>query len=159
VFSWAQARVMLPGWYGVGAAFDGFADKGLLKAMAEGWPFLQSVLANMEMVLAKSDMGIAARYAGLVEDRAMGDAVFGRIRDSWQRSHDQLLIVTDQSQLLEANPALDASIRLRMPYIEPLNLLQIELLKRHRSGEDDPRIAEGIQLSINAIATALRNSG
>ena len=159
VFSWAQARVMLPGWYGVGAAFDGFADKGLLKAMAEGWPFLQSVLGNMEMVLAKSDMGIAARYAELVEDRAMGDATFGRIRDSWQRSHDQLLSVTGQSHLLEANPALDASIRLRTPYIEPLNLLQIELLKRHRSGENDPRIAEGIQLSINAIATALRNSG
>ena len=159
VFSWAQARVMLPGWYGVGAAFDGFADKGLLKAMAGGWPFLQSVLANMEMVLAKSDMGIAARYAELVEDRAMGDAIFARIRDSWQRSHDGLLSVTVQSRLLEANPALDASIRLRTPYIEPLNLLQIELLKRHRSGEDDPRIAEGIQLSINAIATALRNSG
>ncbi len=159
VFSWAQARVMLPGWYGVGTAFEGFADKGLLKAMAERWPFLQSVLANMEMVLAKSDMGIAARYVELVEDRVMGNAVFGRIRDSWQRSHDQLLGVTGQSQLLEANPALDASIRLRTPYIEPLNLLQIELLKRHRSGEGDPRIAEGMQLSINAIATALRNSG
>ena len=159
VFSWAQARVMLPGWYGVGAAFDGFADKGLLKAMAEGWPFLQSVLANMEMVLAKSDMAIAARYAELVEDRALGDAVFGRIKASWQRSHDQLLTCTSQSRLLEKNSALDASIRLRTPYIEPLNLLQIELLKRHRSGEDDPRIAEGIQLSINAIATALRNSG
>jgi len=159
VFSWAQARVMLPGWYGVGSAFDDFADKGLLKAMAGEWPFLQSVLANMEMVLAKSDMGIAARYAGLVEDRAMGDAVFARIRDSWMRAHDGLLSVTGQSRLLEANPALDASIRLRTPYIEPLNLLQIELLKRHRAGEVDPRIAEGIQLSINAIATALRNSG
>ena len=159
VFSWAQARVMLPGWYGVGAAFDGFADKGLLKAMADGWPFLQSVLANMEMVLAKSDMAIAARYAELVEDREMGGAIFGRIRESWQQSHDQLLSVTGQARLLEKNPALDASVRLRTPYIEPLNLLQIELLKRHRSGEDDPRIAEGIQLSINAIATALRNSG
>ncbi len=159
VFSWAQARVMLPGWYGVGAAFDGFADKGLLKAMADGWPFLQSVLGNMEMVLAKSDMGIAARYAGLVEDRAMGDAVFSRIRGGWHHAHDALLSVTGQSRLLERNPVLDASIRLRTPYIEPLNLLQIELLKRHRSGENDPRIAEGIQLSINAIATALRNSG
>ena len=159
VFSWAQARVMLPGWYGVGAAFDAFPDKGLLKEMAAGWPFVQSVLANMEMVLAKSDMDIAARYAALVEDRAMGNGIFKQIRDGWQRTHDALLLVTVQSRLLEANPALDASIRLRTPYIEPLNLLQIELLKRHRSGEDDPRIAEGIQLSINAIATALRNSG
>jgi phosphoenolpyruvate carboxylase len=158
VFSWAQARVMLPGWYGVGTALEAFEDKGLLRAMAE-WPFLQSVLANMEMVLAKSDMTIAAHYAALVEDRTMGDATFARIRDSWQRSHDQLLGITGQSQLLEAHPKLDTSIRLRMPYIEPLNLLQIELLKRHRGGEADPRVAEGIQLSINAIATALRNSG
>jgi phosphoenolpyruvate carboxylase len=159
VFSWAQARVMLPGWYGVGAALEGFADKALLKDMARDWPFLQSMLANMEMVLAKSDMNIAARYAALVEDRSLGDATFARIRDSWQRSHDQLLTITGQSRLLEAHPKLDTSIRLRTPYIEPLNLLQIELLKRHRSGEADPRIAEGIQLSINAIATALRNSG
>jgi phosphoenolpyruvate carboxylase len=158
VFSWSQARVMLPGWYGVGAALEAFEDKGLLKAMA-AWPFLQSMLANMEMVLAKSDMSIAAHYAALVEDRTMGDATFARIRDSWQRSHDQLLTITGQSHLLEAHPKLDASIRLRTPYIEPLNLLQIELLKRHRGGETDPRVAEGIQLSINAIATALRNSG
>ena len=159
VFSWSQARVMLPGWYGVGTALDGFADKGLLTAMAQTWPFVQSMLANMEMVLAKSDMGIAARYATLVEDHELSRATFGQIRDGWHRTHDALLSVTGQSRLLEANPALDASIRLRTPYIEPLNLLQIELLKRHRSGEDDPRIAEGIQLSINAIATALRNSG
>ncbi len=159
VFSWAQARVMLPGWYGVGAALEGFADKALLKDMAAGWPFLQSVLGNMEMVLAKSDMAIAARYAGLVSDRMVGDAIFARIKGSWQRSHDQLLIATGQDRLLANNPNLDASIRLRMPYIEPLNLLQIELLKRHRSGDNDQRIAEGIQLSINAIATALRNSG
>jgi phosphoenolpyruvate carboxylase len=159
VFSWAQARVMLPGWFGTGAALDGFADKGLLKAMAQEWPFLRAALANMEMVLAKSDMAIAARYAALVEDKAGGDAIFTRIRESWLRAHDQLLIVTGQSRLLEASPTLDTSIRLRMPYIEPLNHLQIELLKRHRAGETDPRIAEGIQLSINAIATALRNSG
>ena len=158
VFSWAQARVMLPGWYGVGQALDAFEDKALLADMAQ-WPFLQSVLANMEMVLAKSNMSIAARYAELVEDRAMAEATFGTIRDGWMRAHDGLLSITGQSRLLEANPALDTSIRLRTPYIEPLNLLQIELLKRHRAGEDDARIAEGIQLSINAVATALRNSG
>jgi phosphoenolpyruvate carboxylase len=158
VFSWAQARVMLPGWYGAG---DGLAagDPVLLREMIEEWPFVQTTLANLEMVLAKSDMGIAARYAALVEDKAAGEAIFGRIRDGWQRTHDLLLEVTGQSRLLEKNPALNASIRLRMPYIEPLNLLQIELIKRHRSGERDPRISEGIQLSINAIATALRNSG
>jgi phosphoenolpyruvate carboxylase len=111
------------------------------------------------MVLAKSDMDLAERYVALVEDQDMGKAIFGRIRDGWQRTHDSLLGITRQTRLLQKNPALDISIRLRLPYIEPLNLLQIELLKRHRSGEDDPRVREGIQLSINAIATALRNSG
>lgn len=159
VFSWAQARVMLPGWYGVGHALGGFRDQLLLREMAARWPFLQTTLGNLEMVLAKSDMGIAERYAGLVEDPAARTAIFGRIRDDWHRTRDALLSVTGQSRLLADNPKLDTSIRLRLPYIEPLNLLQIELLKRHRAGEDDPRIAEGIQLSINAIATALRNSG
>lgn len=159
VFSWAQARIMLPGWYGVGAALQGFGDKGLLREMASAWPLFAATLANMEMVLAKSDMDVAARYAGLVEDKGLSEAIFGRIRSGWQATHDGLLSVTRQTRLLEKNPALEASIRLRTPYIEPLNLLQIELLKRHRAGEADARIGEGILLSINAIATALRNSG
>lgn len=159
VFSWAQARVMLPGWYGVGQAIAAFEDRALLREMAQGWPLFAATLANMEMVLAKSDMGIAARYAGLVEDARLRDSVFGRIRDGWRQTHDGLLDVTGQSHLLEKHPALDASIRLRLPYIEPLNLLQIELMKRHRAGEEDARVRQGILLSINAIATALRNSG
>ncbi|WP_298603501.1 phosphoenolpyruvate carboxylase [uncultured Sphingorhabdus sp.] len=159
VFSWAQARVMLPGWYGAGQALADFQDKGLLRAMAQSWPFFQTILANMEMVLAKSDMEIAAHYATLVEDKALSERLFGEIRSGWNSAHDSLLDATAQSALLEASPSLNNSIRLRMPYIEPLNHLQIELMKRHRSGEDDPRIAEGIQLTINAIATALRNSG
>ena len=89
----------------------------------------------------------------------MGEALFGRIRDMWLATQESLLAVTGQTRLLEKHPALDASIRLRLPYIEPLNLLQVELLRRHRAGETDPRVREGIQLSINAIATALRNSG
>jgi phosphoenolpyruvate carboxylase len=157
VFSWAQARVMLPGWHGAGDALAGFADKELLRAMAAEWPFFQATLANMEMVLAKSDMGIAARYAELAG--AEGAPLFARIEASWQRSVETLLAITGQTRLLEKNPGLDTSIRLRLPYIEPLNLLQVELLKRHRAGEADPRIAEGLQLSLNAIATALRNSG
>ena len=159
VFSWAQSRAMLPGWYGTGEGFAAFEDKALLADMAAGWPFFAALLGNMEMVLAKSDMGIAARYAELAADIDGHDAIFGRIRDGWNRAHDGLLDITGQTRLLEKNPALEASIRLRLPYIEPLNLLQIELMKRHRAGETDPRIAEGIQLTINAIATALRNSG
>ena len=159
VFSWAQARVMLPGWYGVGDALKGYKDQALLREMVDAWLFFQATLANLEMVLAKSDMEIAARYVALVEDQALGEAIFARIRSGWQSTHDCLLSITRQSRLLEKNAPLDQSIRLRLPYIEPLNLLQIELLKRHRAGETDPRIAEGIQLSINAVATALRNSG
>lgn len=159
VFSWAQARVMLPGWYGVGQALASFKDRGLLREMATGWPLFASTLANLEMVLAKSDMGVAARYAELVEDRDLADAIFPRIREGWQQTHDQLLEITRQTRLLEKHPALETSIRLRLPYIEPLNLLQVELLKRHRAGETDPKIEQGILLSINAIATALRNSG
>jgi phosphoenolpyruvate carboxylase len=159
VFSWAQARVMLPGWFGAGQALSAFADRGLLREMAASWPFFQSTLDNMEMVLAKSDMSIARRYSTLVEDRTLADTLFNRIESAWNTAHDTLLDITGQTRLLEKHPALDASIRLRLPYIEPLNLLQVELLKRHRAGETDARVREGIQLSINAVATALRNSG
>ena len=159
VFGWAQARVMLPGWYGAGDGLAACHDVGLLREMYAAWPIFRTTLDNLEMVLAKSDMGIAERYAALVEDRPLGDAIFARVRDGWHRTRDLLLDISGQSRLLANNPSLDVSIRLRLPYIEPLNLLQIELIKRHRSGETDPRISEGIQLSINAIATALRNSG
>jgi phosphoenolpyruvate carboxylase len=158
VFSWAQARVMLPGWYGVGQALRS-ADIGLLREMLDAWPFFRATVDNLEMVLSKSDMGIAARYLTLVEDVTLGETLFGRIRDMWLATQDSVLTVTGQTRLLEKHPVLEASIRLRLPYIEPLNLLQVELLKRHRAGESDPRVREGIQLSINAIATALRNSG
>jgi phosphoenolpyruvate carboxylase len=159
VFSWAQARVMLPGWYGVGEALTSLGDVGLLREMLEAWPFFRSTMDNLEMVLSKSDMTIAARYASLVEDRALAERTFNQIREAWLVTQEQLLTITGQTRLLEKHPGLEASIRLRLPYIEPLNELQVELLKRHRSGEKDPRVREGIQLSINAIATALRNSG
>ena len=154
---------MLPGWYGFGSAVKAYLDAhpesglALLQEMFREWPFFSSLLSNMEMVLAKSDMRIAARYATLAGSD--GAPIFARIEAGWRETQTALLSITRQTRLLERMPALDASIRLRLPYIEPLNLLQIELLKRHRAGEDDPRIAEGIQLSINAIATALRNSG
>src|SRR3546814_16922259 len=111
------------------------------------------------MVLAKSDMGIAARYAELAVGVDGHDAIFTRIRDGWNRAHDGLLDITGQTRLLEKNPALEASIRLRLPYIEPLKLLQIELMKHHSAGETDPRIAEGIQLTIKAIAAEPQNNG
>ena len=159
VFSWAQARIMLPGWYGVGAALAGFPDRGLLRAMTEGWPFFQAALSNLEMVLAKSDMGVAAGYAELVADETLRARIYGAIRDGWTGTHDGLLAIAGQSALLERNPALARSIRLRLPYIEPLNYLQIELLRRYRNGDTDERVREGIHLTINGIATGLRNTG
>lgn len=160
VFSWSQARVMLPGWYGTGQALAEFSDRELLKTMAEKWPFFQATLGNMEMVLAKSDMAIAQHYATeLVTDSALRERIFPHIRDNWAITRDNLLDITGQGHLLENNKPLDHSIRLRLPYIEPLNMLQVELIKRHRAGEDNPLVSDGIQLSLNAIATALRNSG
>jgi phosphoenolpyruvate carboxylase len=159
VFSWAQARVMLPGWYGAGQALAAFPDRVLLREMAQGFPFFRTTLDNMEMVLAKSDLAIARHYLSLVQDQQLADHYFGRIESGWRATRDVLLDITGQARLLEHSPQLDTSIRLRLPYIEPLNLLQVALLKRHRAGDTDPRVAEGILLSLNAIATALRNSG
>jgi len=159
VFSWAQARIMLPGWYGVGEAFESFPDRALLRAMVEGWPFFQAGLSNLEMVLAKSDMEVAAAYANLVHHPATRKRIFGAIRDGWKSAHDGLLEVVGQSELLERNPVLARSIRLRLPYIEPLNHLQVELLRRHRTGDADDRVREGIHLTINGIAAGLRNTG
>jgi phosphoenolpyruvate carboxylase len=159
VFSWAQARMMLPGWYGVGAALTAFPDRGLLRAMAQEWPFFQTALSNLEMVLAKADMDVAIGYADLVTDEALRTRIFGAIRDGWTRTHDGLLEMGGRSALLERNPALARSIRLRLPYIEPLNQLQIELLRRYRQGDVDERLREGIHLTINGIAAGLRNTG
>ncbi|WP_426163999.1 phosphoenolpyruvate carboxylase [Sandarakinorhabdus sp. DWP1-3-1] len=159
VFSWAQARIMLPGWYGTGEALADYPDKGLLAEMVAAWPFLGATLSNLEMVLAKSNMEIARRYAGLVPDVAQRDAIFGRIAGSWERTRDTLLMLTGQGALLENQPALARSVKLRLPYIDPLNELQIELIRRRRGGEEDGRIAEGIHLTINGIAAGLRNSG
>jgi phosphoenolpyruvate carboxylase len=165
VFSWAQCRLMLPGWYGFGAAVNAFvaarpADgMATLRAMHEAWPFFQTVLSNMDMVLAKSDIAIASRYAELVTDAALRESIFGRLRQEWQASIDAVLAITQQHTLLERNPLLARSIRNRFPYIDPLNHLQIELLKRHRAGDPDPGVVQGIHLSINGVAAGLRNSG
>ncbi|HEX2884840.1 phosphoenolpyruvate carboxylase [Vineibacter terrae] len=165
VFSWAQCRLMLPGWYGFGAAVrawtaarpaDGMAT---LQAMYRDWPFFRTTLSNMDMVLAKSDIAIASRYAELVDDTALRTAVFARLRAEWQESIDAVLAITQQQTLLESNPLLARSIRNRFPYIDPLNHVQIELLRRHRAGDADPAVIQGIHLSINGIAAGLRNSG
>ncbi|MGH7022286.1 MAG: phosphoenolpyruvate carboxylase [Caulobacteraceae bacterium] len=160
VFSWSQSRAMLPGWYGFGAAVERTGiDLDTLREFHRYWPFFTSMLANMEMVLAKGDLAIAGRYAGLVEDRALAEAVFGDIRAEWDRTVEALLAITGQSRLLDYNPGLAAVIRARLPYIDPLNHLQIELIRRRRSGDDSDEVREGIHLTINGIAAGLRNAG
>ncbi|MEO8722748.1 MAG: phosphoenolpyruvate carboxylase [Sphingobium sp.] len=159
VFSWAQARVMLPGWFGAGQALAAFEDRGLLAEMVEAWPFLATTLSNMEMVLAKSDIEIAEHYTRLVPDSALRDAIFPVIRDAWHVTRDQVLTLTKQANLLDHQPALQQAVLRRMPYINPLNALQVDLIRRRRGGDTDPRIAEGIHLTINGIAAGLRNSG
>jgi phosphoenolpyruvate carboxylase len=160
VFSWSQSRAMLPGWYGFGTAVEkAGVSIDQLRELHESWPFFSSTLANMEMVLAKGDMAIAARYAGLVEDRALADNVFGQIRAEWDRTVEALLAITGQTALLDNNPDLAAIIRSRLPYIDPLNHLQIELIRRRRLGDDDEAVREGVHLTINGIAAGLRNTG
>jgi phosphoenolpyruvate carboxylase len=165
VFGWSQCRLMLPGWYGFGTAVkawlgahprDGMA---LLQAMYREWPFFQTLLANMDMVLAKSNIAIASRYAELVEETELREAIFPRLRAEWRDTIEMLLAVAGQQALLEQNPLLARSIRNRFPYLDPLNHVQIELLKRHRAGDTDERLVQGIHLTINGIAAGLRNSG
>jgi phosphoenolpyruvate carboxylase len=165
VFGWSQCRLMLPGWYGFGSATESYRARHgksgmqLLREMAREWSFFRTLLSNIDMVLAKSDIAIASRYSDLVGDKALRDAIFRRVRLEWEATICTLLEITDQKSLLESNPSLARSIRNRFPYLDPLNHLQIELLKRHREGETHDRIIEGIHLTINGIAAGLRNSG
>ena len=165
VFSWAQCRLMLPGWYGFGSAVEAWIaqhpDKGMpfLKELYREWPFFRTLLSNMDMVLAKSSIAIASRYAELVPDAALREEIFGRIRREWHLSIETLLDIMGQERLLQGNPLLERSIRNRFPYLDPLNHVQVELLKEHRAQNPDEQVLRGIQLTINGISAGLRNSG
>jgi phosphoenolpyruvate carboxylase len=164
VFSWSQARVMLPGWYGFGSAVAAaFGDaqagaKELARIHARS-PFFRSTVSNLEMVLAKSSLGIARSYSELVEDRKLAEHVFGRISQEWVATRDAVLAITGQRTLLERSPRLADSIRLRLPYVDALNRLQVDLLRRRRAGDEDEEISRGIRMSINGVSASLRNSG
>ncbi len=158
VFSWSQARVMLPGWFGFGTAA---AAVGVdqLKPLYKKSAFFRTMLANMEMVLAKSSLSIARRYSELVEDRGFAQSVMARIEAEWQLAHDALLQITEQPELLARNPRLADSIQSRLPYVNALNHLQVDLLRRRREGDGGAEIHAGIHMSINGVAAGLRNSG
>ncbi len=164
VFGWTQCRLMLPAWFGVGSAIETFATDddrvGLLREMYADWPFFRAVLDNMGMVLAKADIEIARRYATvLVEDDAMRTEIFGAIEAEHGRTLRWHAQVTGSDTPLADNPLLERSLRNRYPYLDPLHVMQVDLLRRFRDGDHDEMVERGIQLSINAIATGLRNSG
>jgi phosphoenolpyruvate carboxylase len=164
VLAWSQSRVMLPGWYGTGTAFEGWIGEGdgrlaVLRELYRRWPFFRTVLSNMAQVLAKSDMGLAARYSELVSDEKLRRRVFDKIVAEHTRTIRMHNLITGQDDLLADNPALARSVFNRFPYLEPLNHLQVELLRRYRSGDDDELVQRGILLTMSGLATALRNSG
>ncbi|MET7772813.1 phosphoenolpyruvate carboxylase [Nocardia sp. NPDC005366] len=164
VMSWSQARVMLPGWYGTGTALEewiGGDDERLatLSDLYRRWPFFRTVLSNLAQVMAKSDLDIAARYAELVVDETLRDNIFGMIRDEHARTIRMHAAITGNDHLLADNPSLAESIHNRFPYLEPLNQMQVELLRRLRAGDDSELVKRGILLTMNGLATALRNSG
>ncbi len=167
-FSWGQCRLTLPGWYGFGAAVEAFlhaegADPkrqlALLQKMYRQWPFFKTLLSNMDMVLAKSDLALASRYSELVTDSRLRKRIFSSIEAEWLRTAEALASITEESDRLASNPALARSIRHRFPYIDPLHHLQVELVRRWRAGQTDERLKNGIHISINGIAAGLRNTG
>ncbi len=168
-FSWGQCRVSLPGWFGFGSAVSAFLGKRpspakaeLLQRMAREWRFFGALLSNLDMVMAKADLGIAARYLTLVKDQQRGRAIFERIQREWQLTTEALTLITGQTVRLSGNPSLALSLKHRFPYIDPLNYLQVELLRRSRKKSKKPvseRVKRALHISINGVAAGLRNSG
>ena len=168
-FSWGQCRLTLPGWFGFGSAVDQFLDRptdkerkaalALLQKMVKQWPFFKTLLSNMDMALAKSDLALASRYSELVSDTKLRKKIFTAIEAEWHRTADAMTLLTGEKHRLANNPALARSIRHRFPYIDPLHHLQVELIRRFRDGKADERVKRGIHLSINGIAAGLRNTG
>jgi phosphoenolpyruvate carboxylase len=168
-FSWGQCRLTLPGWYGFGSAVEKFLDRptdkerkaalALLQKMVKQWPFFKTLLSNMDMVLAKSDLALASRYSELVSDGKLRKKIFAAIEVEWHKTAEVMTLLTGERHRLANNPALARSIRHRFPYIDPLHHLQVELIRRYRDGKADERVQRGIHISINGIAAGLRNTG
>jgi phosphoenolpyruvate carboxylase len=164
VFSWTQARIILPAWFGLGTALQAACSSHgveLLREMERDWPFFAALLSNAEMACAKADLGVARRYAALVGDRAVRERIWRRISDEFALTSSQLLAVTGQSRLLEREPILRASIDRRNPYVDPMSIIQVELLRRARAGRegDEEALARASFLAINGIAAGMRNTG
>ena len=161
VFGWTQSRHQLPAWFGVGYALTRFAEKdlSLLQTMMARFPLFIDLVRNVEMALAKSDFGIAKLYSELVSDKALRERVYGKLKEEFERTERAVLLVTGQKALLDSNPVLARSIRLRNPYVDPMSLIQVELLRRKRSGEDSDALNRALGATINGISAGLRNTG
>jgi phosphoenolpyruvate carboxylase len=163
VFGWTQSRQLVPAWFGVGFAIEKYSQKPggpkLLRGMMAEFPLFIDIIRNVEMALAKADLGIARLYASLVPDVEMRKRVFYKIEDEFRRTLDAVLMVTEQKELLETNQVLARSIRLRNPYVDPMSLIQVDLLRRKRAGEDTEEINRAIASTINGISAGLRNTG
>jgi phosphoenolpyruvate carboxylase len=159
VFGWMQSRHVVPAWFGVGFALERFAEKSLLDELMTRFPLFTEMIANVELGLAKADLSIARLYAGLVSDAALRDRVFGMLFEEFERTKAVVLRLSGQATLLEKNPVLARSIRLRNPYVDPLSLIQVELLRRKRGGEDNENLNYALAATINGIAAGLRNTG
>jgi phosphoenolpyruvate carboxylase len=159
-----QSRHVLPAWFGVGFALERFSEKSssnaeLLRKLMTDFPLFTELIANVEMGLAKADLSIARLYAGLVSDAVLRERVFGMLFEEFERTKAVVLRLTGQTALLEKNPVLARSIRLRNPYVDPLSLIQVELLQRKRRGEDNDDLNYALAATINGIAAGLRNTG
>jgi phosphoenolpyruvate carboxylase len=162
VFGWMQSRHGIPGWFGVGYALERAIAKSqlpLLQHMMREFPWFIDLIRNVELALAKADFEIARRYSLLVKDAAIRNAIFPRLQEEYERTRQTILAVTGQTELLETNPVLARSIRLRNPYVDPMSLIQIELLRRKRDGDNSPRLQRAIAATINGISAGLRNTG
>jgi phosphoenolpyruvate carboxylase len=163
VFGWTQSRQLVPAWFGVGHALSSYAERtegaGVLATMAREFPLFIDLVRNVEMALAKSDFGIAQLYASLVTDAGVRDRVFSKLEAEFHRARQSILAITGQSELLENNPVLARSIRLRNPYVDPISLIQVDLLRRKRAGDDSDAINRALSATINGIAAGLRNTG
>jgi phosphoenolpyruvate carboxylase len=173
-FSWGQCRLTLPGWYGFGSAIATYLNGDLnasdkpggrnkrlseLRNMAIEWPFFANLLSNIDMVMAKSDLALARRYAELVTDLKLRNRVLVQIETEWHKTAEALTLITGHKQRLATNPALRRSIEHRFPYIDPLHHVQVELIRRYREGKTDERVQRAIHIAINGIAAGLRNTG
>ncbi|WP_018295568.1 phosphoenolpyruvate carboxylase [Corynebacterium lubricantis] len=170
VLAWTQSRAAIPGWFGVGSALAWWIDAGQdeqekaartdeLRMLYRDWPWFNSVMSNMAQVMAKVEMRLAKRYSTLVQDEEIATRIYDTISDEYQLTLDMLALVTQSDELLADNPDLARSVRSRFPYLLPLNVIQLELLRRHRAGDQRTSVSRGIQLTMNGLATALRNSG